>query len=322
MTGITRDTLDELYNGQGLSISQIAKKLGCSRTTVWKWMEKHDLPRRPPCIWNKTNLEAVAQIAARYGASREMLDDLYNQQGLTLRQIGAQFGVTDGTILYWMKRHNLLRRDKSEALRYYSINEAAFDPPLTNEQAYWLGFLMADGCIDDDHVIGLTLKQSDQAHIELFRDFLASTHPIRSYKRHGKYSESYLFVASARLCAALKRYGVTPRKSHTASAPPELRENAHFWRGMVDGDGVLYVSGNTEYIGLYGSWDITHQFAAYVRSLTDTKANVCASGSSIYAFRVGGRYAVAVTAALYGVPGPALLRKQIIAHEFLRARSV
>jgi hypothetical protein len=107
-----------------------------------------------------------------------------------------------------------------------------------------LGFLLADGCVTNNHVLSLCLKAADQYHIEQFRDFLGSDHPIHLFQRRNS-SESSFFVASVHLCTALAYYGVTPRKSRTASASAELRENAHFWRGLIDGDGTLYMTGNT-----------------------------------------------------------------------------
>lgn len=40
------DTLRELYYGRGLSMSDIAEKLGCTQSTVRCWMERHGIERR------------------------------------------------------------------------------------------------------------------------------------------------------------------------------------------------------------------------------------------------------------------------------------
>lgn len=41
-------TLKRLYHQEGLSMSEVAERLGCSYRTVYNWMEKHDIPRRKP----------------------------------------------------------------------------------------------------------------------------------------------------------------------------------------------------------------------------------------------------------------------------------
>jgi len=43
---ITREELDSLYNGQRLSVREIAARLNVPQSTVFGWMERLDLPRR------------------------------------------------------------------------------------------------------------------------------------------------------------------------------------------------------------------------------------------------------------------------------------
>lgn len=38
--------LHELYRKQDLSTNEIADKLGCHQATVWKWMDRFEIPRR------------------------------------------------------------------------------------------------------------------------------------------------------------------------------------------------------------------------------------------------------------------------------------
>ena len=47
--------------------------------------------------------------------SREDLDHLYNEQGLTTEEIGEVLGVSDDVVLYRLKQLGIPRRDKSEA---------------------------------------------------------------------------------------------------------------------------------------------------------------------------------------------------------------
>ncbi|CAG0928705.1 hypothetical protein TFLX_01027 [Thermoflexales bacterium] len=307
MTTITREELDKLYNERGLTIRQIAAQLGVCDKTVQSWMEKHNLPRRDQ-----------HEAQRRYFFSREMLDDLYNQQDLSTYQIARQLNVAHTTVQWWMEKYDLPRRKKNESARIshisfrhriYTLNEIAFNPPLTDEQAYWLGFLMADGCVRDDNSITIAVQAADYAHLEQFRAFLGSNHPIYQQQR-GTYHSARLTVASAQLAAALKHYGVIPRKSFVASASPVLEPNPHFWRGMIDGDGFLSWSskGKAPIIGLCGSQAIVSQFAAFCYQVSDTRSNIHTM-KNIYEFKVSGLNALPIIAALYGVPGSALPRK-------------
>lgn len=42
------DTLESLYHGEGLSMRDVADRLGCSEKTVMNWMNRYDIGRRKP----------------------------------------------------------------------------------------------------------------------------------------------------------------------------------------------------------------------------------------------------------------------------------
>jgi hypothetical protein len=63
--------------------------------------------------------------------------------------------------------------------RLYQINNENVFSNITPMSAYWLGFFAADGyIIKDRNSIGIGLSERDIKQIEMFRDFIGSTHPI------------------------------------------------------------------------------------------------------------------------------------------------
>lgn len=151
-----------------------------------------------------------------------------------------------------------------------AVNEKAFDE-LTPLSAYWLGFLMADGCVtrqSEGRSLRLTLRLSvkDRAHLERFRDWIGSAHTIYE-KEHadpaGKTQRSCcLQISSEPLCTALGKWGVVPRKTTRENPNPELLNNRDFWRGCVDGDGSVYpesayLSGGKYIVERWLHWGIT-----------------------------------------------------------------
>jgi len=143
--------------------------------------------------------------------------------------------------------------------RRYNIDERAFVGPLTPERAYWLGFFMADGNVARD-LVQLRLKADDRAHVERFRAFLKSNHPIHNLSACVGY-----FVRNKRLAASLVVRGVTERKSFTARAEPDAATNSNFWRGVVDGNGHLtFVRGKHPRLELCGSKPLMEQFGDFV----------------------------------------------------------
>lgn len=77
----------------------------------------------------------------------------------------------------------------------YTLDDTVFDT-VTEESAYWSGFLMSDGNINYGKTgnarIALVLAKVDFSHLEKFRDFLKCTNPIGQKKK--KYCRCICYV--------------------------------------------------------------------------------------------------------------------------------
>lgn len=84
-------------------------------------------------------------------------------------------------------------------MKKYQVNENYFEKIDSEEKAYWLGFLYADGNVrmhkNKSGILKLKLKQSDKKHIEKFSKCLNSNYPIKSgieiIKNKGKEYKCY-----------------------------------------------------------------------------------------------------------------------------------
>jgi len=114
-----------------------------------------------------------------------------------------------------------------------------FEKIDTEEKAYWLGFLYADGSVGSkEDKIELGLAEKDLKHIEKFKSFMGVQNKI-SYRAGSK---SYRLSFRSKNCKAdLIDKGCVPRKSLILvwptyeQVPKELMR--HFIRGYFDGDG-------------------------------------------------------------------------------------
>lgn len=126
-----------------------------------------------------------------------------------------------------------------ERPRRCSVDAAYFDK-LTPQNAYWLGFLLADGCVAFRRRNGvvcqhvLTASSKDREHVKKLQDAMQSTYAL-SGPHLGVWQ---LIVPNYDLCLSLERWGIVPQKSLTAS-PPKLPKalERHWARGVIDGDG-------------------------------------------------------------------------------------
>ncbi len=80
---------------EGRSIESIARETGCAASTVAYWVNKHGL----------TSSHAPRH-AARGGIERERLRTLV-EEGLSIRAIAAELGVSYTTVRHWLARHEL-----------------------------------------------------------------------------------------------------------------------------------------------------------------------------------------------------------------------
>jgi len=154
--------------------------------------------------------------------------------GFNTYSLGRKYGVDRTVIRNLLKRQNVQARH-----RKYSVNEAYFAGELDAERAYWLGFIIADGCVDKRNVLHIGLQIGDIQHLYKFRECIESENPIYFRKRKNR-KYCCISICSKPLVESLLRYEIFPRKTHRYSFP-EIPKNllSHYIRGYIDGDGSL-----------------------------------------------------------------------------------
>lgn len=178
----------------------------------------------------------------------------------------------------------------------YTLNENAFGM-LTEESAYWLGVLMADGSVD--HLRGISrlrLGLKDTELVEQFRTFLGSNHPIKD-----RGDVRLLELSSHELVASVEKYGIVSGKTKIAEAHTSLTSMPSFWRGVIDGDGCTYTKNGYPHIVLVGAEPLMNQYLTFVKTQVDTAARVRPDGS-IFRVSLGGKRYTTLVNLLRGTP--------------------
>lgn len=227
--------------------------------------------------------------------------------------MAQRFGVTQGSISELLKRHGVKAFREFRTMRRYSIKEDYFARVETPEQAYWLGFLAADG-----------LAVRDVAHVELFRAAIgADDQPLHfigpsGFGGSGVY---HLRVNSTRMVQDVARYGIIPRKTQHCEpwpAPSELEP--HYWRGLIDGDGHIAASGRyMSFCGTRAMVEAFRTFAAKVCGTSGTPRHTASERPLWFMHLMGRRQVHAMLSTLYTPDCIALARKK---EEALRITSV
>jgi hypothetical protein len=207
--------------------------------------------------------------------------------------------------------------------RRISLDEAAFST-VTQESAYWIGFLLADGGIAKSRpLLCLSLAAVDEGHVKKFRCFLKSGHALirvaaKSYPNQNNGPTVRLSVQSNAIITDLARFGVVPQKSAIAHLGNGLEADRHAWRGIIDGDGhigeIKRPYGQYPLIGLCGSRRLLEQFQIFVRNIHYCRATVHQTKSAgLCETKISGRAATAVLKILYEDCSIALDRKRATA---------
>lgn len=136
-------------------------------------------------------------------------------------------------------------------IRHNFFNNINFE-----EQAYLLGFIFADGCVNEErHTLSININKQDQYIIDLLKNISpeAYTREQKSYKsiatvrgrqvkNHGSIRTN---ISSKILIEDLKKYGVIQNKTYTDMHLPIVSDDIllkHFIRGYFDGDGCFTYS--------------------------------------------------------------------------------
>ena len=145
--------------------------------------------------------------------------------------------------------------------RKYTSDSHFFDEINSEEKAYWLGFLYADGCVTKGGV-NLLLKWDDceVEHLKKYKKSLASNSKIEL--RHEKIRDkeknviriqhtAKVRINDHRLMEQLIDKGCVPRKTFILKFPNEKivpsRLIRHFIRGYFDGDGSIWKLKDNKY---------------------------------------------------------------------------
>lgn len=149
-----------------------------------------------------------------------------------------------------------IRTSKDSDKVPYSLNKEAFSSIETEESAYFLGFMYADGYVSSTSN-QICLCINDEEILNEFKRFLSLDKEIYKNPNHSK--AKTLFFSSREIKYNLIKHGCTPKKSLTLKFPNQniipLKLLPHFIRGYFDGDGSVYGVGQKRQVKIISSTD-------------------------------------------------------------------
>ena len=174
-----------------------------------------------------------------------------NYTRYTNQELSEKLNRTKASVQIKIRKLGLKREEK------YNYNKDFFKVIDTEEKAYWLGFIYADGYVSynvekRNYELGIELQIGDVNHLKKFNKSINGNLEIKIKDRYDKrydktYNHCIIRIYDKQMVEDLKENGVIPNKSHIIKFP-NLKKDLiiPFIRGFFDGDGCLQLNRQRE----------------------------------------------------------------------------
>lgn len=185
--------------------------------------------------------------------SNELLLKYYMRyvEGESLATLSKELKISKGILSRNFLENNYVLRKGN---RRYFLNENYFEKIDTEEKAYWLGFIAADGGISKTgghknyNVLSFNLNERDISHLYKIKKALGSSAKINQVKGGGFGKGTFLSglrINSEKICKDLINQGILPKKSLLLKPPQiDIAFYKDWIRGYLDGDGSICFNKN------------------------------------------------------------------------------
>jgi DNA-binding CsgD family transcriptional regulator len=225
----------DMYSREKLSAYAISKRLGCRKISVLNFLRGRgiDTSRGRKLDPNKPTLK-----------SRKDEVIALKQSGLGCNEIGRQLGYS-GSQVYTLLNKAGIETPHSK----YELDETFFDEINTEEKAWALGLMYADGNVTKYGKVRIQLQVEDKETLDRVKglwNYTGELIPIPPPKKYPHRKHQLLLnVDRQRFAKALIAAGCMPAKSmklkFPIDGPVPGHLLCHFVRGYCDGDGSVQV---------------------------------------------------------------------------------
>ena len=213
----------------GNSQDTIKNICGISKKSIVKILKDRNIEIRKTKAIKKLSNEDIEEMCK-----------LYNE-GKTTTQLADMFNINCSYVWYLLNKSNVELRPCGTR---YLCDDYYFDNIDTEDKAYILGLLYADGTNDTKrHRIMIGLQERDKEILDIIKEKMKIKNPL-SYLKIDIANRSNIYrlhVISKHMSSTLNNLGMCANKSLILEFPEWLNESLypHFIRGYFDGDGYV-----------------------------------------------------------------------------------
>lgn len=175
------------------------------------------------------------------------------ESGKSISDISENLNISKSKVYRILLKNNInTKRNSSnykEKLYDYEVDDTFFEKINTEEKAYILGFLYADGNLHKNgYHVKLKLQERDKYILEKMNKTLKSNKPLYFHKKTKEtHQHAYSIVLSnKKMYNDLMNLGLYPNKTYDLKFKNVFSDKLfkHFLRGYFDGDGWVCVYEN------------------------------------------------------------------------------
>ena len=245
---------------EGKTFKELQDKYNAHYFTIKKVLEEYNVNTNSKRRWTEQQKKDIVRMYIEESRTIDYIKKKYTTHDREISKILRENGID--TSYYQPRRINR------------NINRDYFETIDTEEKAYILGILMADGCVREKRKdqLYLSLELIDKEIIEFIKKELKLENKIKAMNRKRDYIKNEkttytITVAEQKLCSDLSKYGIVPNKTVVTerlvqNIPFDLRK--HYLRGLFDGDGsigyynnrwsITLTNNHPEFLKDVGSW--------------------------------------------------------------------
>ena len=217
------------FHKNGLNTVEISKIVNRSQTGIERFLKSKGYEMQSKKRITEVQLKDIKEKYINGKTCKQIYEDykhIYKSEA-AIQKIIRNMGISRG----------LYKKD-------VVLNHNYFENIDTERKAYWLGFLLADGCVLENDKksdkIKLELKISDKYIVEEFAKDIETDLKVLDYK-YGYKHNCQMSISSNKMSSDLSKYGIIPRKTLKICKIPIIKDvfMRHFIRGYFDGDGCI-----------------------------------------------------------------------------------
>ena len=242
----TEEQKEDIINSfmEGATLKDLQKRYKAHAYTILKVLRDNNIDTHKKRRWTEKQKEDIIRK--------------FTQENKTIGDLQKEYITHQREIVKILKEHGIDTSYYQRRMVNRNIKIDFFEVIDTEEKAYILGLLMADGCVrKKSGSYYLSLGLIDLDIIKKIQTILNSNSKISTTEpneKNNRINNLYTFhIFSNTFCRHLLKYGIIPNKTYNTNHLTDLVPDnlmRHYLRGLFDGDGSIGCYNTRYYITL------------------------------------------------------------------------